>query len=83
MQNKFKRLEDLTKIQMTNSKLSSNTLFTGKTFYFNYREFLKELNKHGTNEHNPIIKSIKWRCQEYNKIVSCEIEKQMTVLRGY
>ena len=43
LQSKYRQLEDLTKIQMSNTKMNQYAVFIGQSPYFNYKEFMKEL----------------------------------------
>ena len=58
-------------------------LFTGKSPYFNYDEFIKELIEATESNDIPVSESIKWKSRKFNKIISSEIERRLQTLRGY
>ena len=60
-----------------------SAIFTGRSPYFNYNEFIKELIQATESNDESITKSIKWKSREFNIIVSSEIEGFLQQLEGF
>ena len=78
----YKRLEELTRIQLSNTKESRNLLFAGKTPYFNYVEFIRKLSNVGIEIKSLITRWIEQKAKAYNQEVWADIECQMQLLRS-
>ena len=79
--NQFKQLEEITKLQLSNTKIEINSLCSGKTPYFNKLSFIDLLLESNLNDKDICKDWISWKINTYNLIISKGLESCLVLLR--